>query len=95
MANEMGHYYNAMTNDLGGKLNGFVYGLQSRYGDPRVYEMQREQMQQQEARVSHKKAAKTADLLRSAYETQADKNRNTHTTRMKKRSTPQPAASPQ
>ena len=93
---EMGVNYNMMTNDLGGKLNQWMTGLQTRYGDPRVYQMQQQEMQQQDARVEHQKATKTAELLKNAYTARAEKNRETHTTRMSKRSSKrQPAASPQ
>ena len=93
---EMGVNYNMMTNNLGGKLNQWMTGLHGRYGDPRVYQMQQQEMQQQDARVEHQKAAKTADLLKNAYDARAVKNRETHTTRMSKRSSKrQPAASPQ
>ena len=96
MATEMGAIYNAMTTDLGGKLNSFYSGLQSRYGDPRVYAMQREEMQKQDARLMHQESSRTAELLRSAYDARAEKNRSTHTTRMKKKlARPRPEASPQ
>lgn len=48
MATEMGQYYTALTSDLGGKLSNYITGLEARYGDPRIYEMQRQQMAQQE-----------------------------------------------
>ena len=48
MATEMGQYYTALTRDIGGKLSNYMTGLGARYGDPRIYEMQRQQMAQQE-----------------------------------------------
>ena len=50
-ASEMGQYYNAMTRDMGGKLAGYYYNLQCRYGDPRVYAAQQAEMRAQEARM--------------------------------------------
>ena len=67
MATEMGSYYDAMTRDIGGKLSGYMQNLQGRYGDPRVYEAQRQQMLQQDNHVRHAQSVKTADLLRTAY----------------------------
>ena len=58
----MGVNYNMMTNDLGGKLNQWMTGLHGRYGDPRVYQMQQQEMQQQDARIappSSEKASRT------------------------------------
>jgi hypothetical protein len=95
MATEMGHYYNAMTGDMSSKLSHYMNGLQARYGDPRVYEMQQQEMAQQEARVVHKKSAKTAALLRSAYDARTEKNRELHSARLKQRTTPPSASSPQ
>ena len=94
MATEMGQYYTAMTRDMDGKLSNYMNGLEARYGDPRVYEMQRQQMAQQEARVIHKKSAKTAELLRSAYDARTAKNRATHVSRLQSRATLPSASSP-
>ena len=65
MATEMGSYYDAMTRDIGGKLSGYMQNLQGRYGDPRVYEAQRQQMVQQDNHVRHAQSVKTAYLLRT------------------------------
>jgi len=96
MATEMGNYYDAMTRDMGGKLSGYMQNLQGRYGDPRVYEAQRQQMLQQDNHVRHAQSVKTADLLRTAYDQKSSKNRASHDTRIKKRVKvkPPPEASP-
>ena len=56
--------------------------LQSRYGDPRVYAQQQEQMARDQAAVAHSKSQKTAQLLEDAYERQKERNRVQHNTRI-------------
>ena len=90
----MGEYYRAMTNDMGGKLSGYYIDLQSRYGDPRVYAAQRQQMQQQEAAIVHSQASRTSDLLRDAYAKKQSENRSAHSERMSKRRGGHTASSP-
>lgn len=67
---------------LRAKLMNYNQQLQQRWGDPRVYEAQQEQMMRQEAALQH-------DLSRrgdtSAYAQQAAANRATHDERIKRR----------
>ena len=84
MCSEMGQCYDAMTADMGKKLSGYYVGLQSRFGDPRVYAAQRNEMLAQEARVVHSNAGRTAELLREAYANKQKHNRVTHEERMVK-----------
>jgi hypothetical protein len=81
---EMGQAYSAMTSDMGQKLSGYYQSLQMRFGDPRVYAMQRQEMQRQEAAVVHSKAQKTSDLLKEAYDKKVQKHRETHRERLSK-----------
>ena len=46
---EMGFAFSHISGDLGSKLQSYSFGLQQRYGDPRVYAMQRDQMRKDEA----------------------------------------------
>ena len=80
----MGQAYSAMTSDMGQKLSGYYHSLQTRYGDPRVYALQRQEMQRQEAAVVHSKVQKTSDLLKEAYDKKVVKHRETHKERMAK-----------
>ena len=81
---EMGQAYSAMTSDMGQKLSGYYQSLQMRFGDPRVYAMQRQEMQRQQAAVVHSKAQKTSDLLKEAYDKKVLKHRETHRERLSK-----------
>ena len=81
---EIGQAYNYMTNDMGSKLSGYYVSLQQRFGDPRVYASQKEEMQEQENRVMHRQSTRAADLLKDAYEARKQKNREQHSTRMSK-----------
>lgn len=81
----MGTLYNAMTSDMGQKLSGYYLSLQSRYGDPRIYAAQQEQMARDRAAVQHTKSRKTAQLLEDAYKRQTERNRQIHNTRINNR----------
>ena len=93
-APEMGRYYSYMTQDMGEKLSGYYNSLQNRFGDPRVYAQQQEEMRAQEAAVQYKKSQKVAELLSSAYEKQQKNNRDAHSQRMSKRRDRQTASEP-
>ena len=82
---EFSNIYTSMSRDLGNKLSGYHTGLQARYGDPRVYAMQRDEMARDEATVMHARAKKTSDLMQGAYERQKERNRETHHTRIRSR----------
>ncbi len=82
---EMGKLYGAMTTDMGQKLSGYYVSLQSRYGDPRIYAAQQEQMARDKVAVQHAKSQKTAQLLEDAYQRQSERNRELHDTRLKTR----------
>lgn len=91
---EMGQYYDAMTSDMGSKLSGYYLSLQGRFGDPRVYAAQKEQMAAQEASVAHRSSQRTAELLKDAYASRQAKNREEHHDRMSKRQESRNSASP-
>lgn len=77
--------YQAMSNDMRNKLGTYTESLQSRYGDPRVYRAQQEQMRRDEAAVMHAKAKKTSALLEDAYKRQQERNRALHVDRLRSR----------
>ena len=72
---EFGRMYDSMTTDMGQKLSGYYQSLQSRYGDPRVYAQQQDQMARDRVAVQHAKSQKTARLLEDAYQRQSERNR--------------------
>ena len=98
---EIGHAFSAMSQDMRMKLDGYTLSLQARYGDPRIYAQQREQMAKDQATVAHAKSKKTSKLLEDAYARQTERNRATHhdriSTRTDRRSAshPESAAAPQ
>lgn len=67
-----------MSERMQGQLGQYNFSLQARYGDPRVYAMQQEQMRRDQAAVEHSKAKDTSQLLQDAYKRQAERNRETH-----------------
>ena len=71
MQNTLGEHYTA---------------IQSRYGDPRVYASQEEQMRRDQAAVMHARSKKTETLLEDAYTRQKERNRASHGDRFKRRS---------
>ena len=92
---EMGKLYGAMTTDMGQKLSGYYVSLQSRYGDPRIYAAQQEQMARDKVAVQHAKSQKTAQLLEDAYQRQSERNRELHATRLSNRAGRKSTAHPE
>ena len=76
--------FNAMRVDTRGKLATYTRNLQSRFGDPRVYEAQREEQARMEAATVHRKSRETSRLLENAYVKQTQENRRKHAERMSK-----------
>lgn len=77
--------YDSMTTDMGQKLSGYYQSLQSRYGDPRVYAQQQDQMARDRVAVQHATSQKTARLLEDAYQRQSERNRELHSSRISNR----------
>ena len=92
---EMGEMFKSMTHDMGSKLSGYYYSLQERYGDPRVYAAQQQEMRQREAAAVHSQAKHTSELLREAYGKQTQKHREEHAKRMSKHQVDRTASSHQ
>ena len=69
---------------LRGNVNTWQYNLQARWGDPRVYEAEQEEMLREEARVVHDLSRRNSNLLSEAYAKQREKNRETHSARLTK-----------
>ena len=91
---EIGQLRNQVCAVLHRNVESWHYDLQRRYGDPRVYEAQREEMLKEEARALHGQTRQTSELLQEAYAVQAEKNRGTHDARIKEQIVAQ-AAPPQ
>ena len=88
--------FEAMKIDTRGKLDLFERNLQSKFGDPRVYESQRVEQHRMEARTLHSKSRESSKLLEDAYTRQMQKNRETHAKRMLKfRNYPASASRPE
>jgi len=67
---------------LRGTVTHWHVGLQSRYGDPRVYAQQQAEMNRVETALEHDLSRRTNSLLEDAYAKQREKNRQAHTERM-------------
>ena len=84
---------------LRGNVNTWQYQLQARWGDPRVYAAEQQEMARRDTRVAHDLSRRTTALLDEAYAHQAVRQRDTHAKRMavkrQKSSTPlESAAAP-
>lgn len=66
-------------------LGSYYMSLQSKYGDPRVYASQEEQMRRDAAAVMHAKSKRTEQLLEDAYARQTERNRAQHSDRLRNR----------
>ena len=51
-----GQAYDAMTQDMFSQLGSYHHSLQARFGDPRVYEMQQEEVAQRQDMIMHAEA---------------------------------------
>ena len=85
-----------MRNEVMGRLRGTVdhwhTGLQQRYGDPRVYAMQREQMLRQDERVAYDLSRRNGEQFVSTYDQASQRNRDAHEKRMATKSVKAPPA---
>lgn len=77
--------YNAIRTDTNQKMSDYITKLQSRYGDPRVYQAQQAHMRREEAGVLFDQTRQREDLLQNAYQVQVAKNREMHKERFKTR----------
>lgn len=80
---EMSLIYDALHAHNRNHFNNFVHQLQSRYGDPRVYESQQREMRRQEAAVVFDQQKARSELLLDAYKKQTERNRANHEQRIK------------
>ena len=67
---------------LQGTVSSWEWDLQARYGDPRVYAAQQNEMIKMEESVLHDESRRTSALLEDAYAKQREKNRLQHSTRL-------------
>lgn len=79
-----------MQNNLGN----YYKSLQARYGDPRVYAQQEEEMRRDEAAVEYARSKNREQLLNDAYERQKDRNRALHNAKVSSRAPPQSSKAP-
>lgn len=70
---------------LRGTVGDWHLALQSKYGDPRVYALQQQQMKRVESALAHDLSRRNDTLLRDAYAAQRSNNRERHTKRMAKK----------
>ena len=80
---EIVHLYNAIRTDTNLRMGDYIAKLQSRYGDPRVYQAQQQEMLQEQAAVMHAGSRRKETILEDAYNAQVMKNRKTHEERLK------------
>lgn len=78
----MDYTYRNMAAGINGTLGNFYMSMQTKYGDPRVYQAQQEQMRLDEAAVKYARHKKTERLLEDAYKRQQQRNAHVHNTRL-------------
>ena len=78
----MGLAFGHMTNDMRSKLDGYRLSLEHRYGDPRVYAAQREEMAAEQAEVAYWQAKTREEALSAAYQKNREKIREDHKSRL-------------
>jgi hypothetical protein len=71
-----------MTNDMRGKLGLYMTSLEMRYGDPRTYAAQREEMAAEQAVVIHSEVKTREQALSHAYTKNRERIRQAHKSRM-------------
>lgn len=80
--------YSRMSQDLGSNLSHYYGTLQARFGDPRVYAAQEEQIRAQTAVIEYHESLSKSDALRTAYNQSrsqiAEKHANRIATRLNK-----------
>ena len=82
MAYTIEQAFNSMTSDMRNKLSGYQTSLEHRYGDPRTYAMEREQMAADTASVVYSDGKSREQLLESVYAKKRVDARSTHVSRM-------------
>lgn len=78
----MGAAFDYMKNDMKGKLGRYMISLEHRYGDPAVYEAQREEMAAEQAAVIHSEVKSREEALSTAYQKDREEIRRLHNIRM-------------
>lgn len=73
--------YSYMTNDMRNKLGAYYESLQFRYGDPRMYALQEQQMAADAAAVQHHRVESVSDALQQAYNHKRNAIRSAHDAR--------------
>lgn len=79
---EIAQMRSQVCNRLEGTLNTWQYNLQAKWGDPQVYEAEREERLRQDARIVYDLNRRNTALLSDAYAKQAEKQRSNHSERM-------------
>ncbi len=80
---EIVNLYNAIRTDTNVKMGQYVAKLQSRYGDPRAYQAQQQEMRREEAAILFDSGRRKEVYLQDAYRAQVEKNRKAHAVRFK------------
>ena len=78
-------YRKQVCASMAGKVEDYQHQLQSKWGDPRVYAQQESERLRQDARLAYDLSQRTEGLLSEAYAKQAQKNRDAHAERLKRR----------
>ena len=81
---EMGILQQQVKDRLRSTVDTWQYNLQAKWGDPRVYQIQKATMEKQDSDLAHDLSRRNSDLLTEAYERQREKNLATHQERMNK-----------
>jgi hypothetical protein len=83
MARELGIAYQNMTTDMAAKLNNYRDSLQFRFGDPRQYQREANEIAAQEAAILYTQAKSREEVMRQTYATARKKVRDRHDKRVR------------
>ena len=85
MSHEIGNALSFMSSDMHAKLGSYYHSLQARYGDPRVYAMQAEEMAAEQAAVDFQQSKSMEAALVASYGKNRDTKQMEHRARMERR----------
>ena len=80
---EINELYCAMRQDTSTEMTRYINRLQARYGDPRVYQLQEQEMRREEAATLYDQGRRRETRLEDAYHAQVEENRQKHAARVK------------
>ena len=80
--NEIDQMRQQVCERLRGTVHTWQWGLQARYGDPRVYALQQQAMNAQQAALEHDLSRRASHKTKGTYEANVETSKKTHSKRI-------------